>query len=175
MLPGCECRRSLSVSGLAPRALFSASPATCGPARLNAAPAWCIATAWTGADGSGVTGSGRWRCSGCRPGSRRRRRCGSGRMRSRRGRPGPWLAAMAMEGLSLAPLVPCGLPLALGCRRLWRLGYRRGAWIAGIALGATTVMVALPAGLLGPLAIAACAVALGVPVWLAWWWLAWRG
>ena len=41
---------------------------------------------------------------------------------------GPWLAAMAMEGLSLAPLVPCGLPLALG-----------------------------------------------VPVWLAWWWLAWKG
>jgi len=84
------------------------------------------------------------------------------------GTPGPWRAAMAMEGVSLAPLVPCGLPLALGCRRLWRLGYRRGAWIAGIALGAATVVAALPAGLLGPLAIAVCAVALGVPVWLAW-------
>ena len=82
---------------------------------------------------------------------------------------------MATEGLSLAPLVPCGLPLALGCRRLWRLGYRRGAWIAGISLGAVTVAAALPAGLLGPLAIAVCAVALGAPVWLAWWWLAWRG
>ena len=41
------------------------------------------------------------------------------------GAPGPWLATMAVEGLSLAALVPCGLPLALGCRRLWRLGYRR--------------------------------------------------
>ena len=37
---------------------------------------------------------------------------------------GPWLAAMAVEGASLAPFVACGLPLALGCRRLWRLGYR---------------------------------------------------
>ena len=91
------------------------------------------------------------------------------------GTPGPWLAAMAMEGLSLAPLVPCGLPLALGCRRLWRLGYRRAAWAAGVTLGALTVVAALPAGLLGPLAIAVCAVALCVPVWIAWWWLAWRG
>ncbi|MDE0407548.1 MAG: hypothetical protein OXN81_06765, partial [Alphaproteobacteria bacterium] len=80
---------------------------------------------------------------------------------------GPWLAKMAMEGLTLAPFVPCGLPLALGCRRLWRLGYRRGAWTAGVALGVVTVAVRLPAGLLGP-------VAIGVPVWLAWWWLAWR-
>ncbi|MDE0048422.1 MAG: hypothetical protein OXO52_01450 [Rhodospirillales bacterium] len=91
------------------------------------------------------------------------------------GTPGPWLAAMAMEGLSLAPLVPCGLPLALGCRRLWRLGCRRGAWLAGVALGAVTVPVAVFAGLLGPLAIAVCAVALSLPVWIAWWWLAWRG
>ena len=88
---------------------------------------------------------------------------------------GPWLATMAMERLSLAPFVPCGLPLALGCRRLWRLGYRRGAWTAGLAFGAGTVMAALPAGLLGSLAIAVCAVALGVPVWIAWWWLAWKG
>ncbi len=91
------------------------------------------------------------------------------------GAPGPWLAAMAMEEVLLAPLVPCGLPLALGCRRLWRLGYRRGAWTAGIALGTATVMAALPAGLLGRVAIAVWAVALGAPVWLAWWLLAWRG
>ena len=87
------------------------------------------------------------------------------------GSPGPWLATMAMKGLSLAPLVACGLPVALGCRRLWRLGYRRGAWTAGVVLGAVT----LPAGLLGPVAIAVCAVAVGLPVWFAWWWLAWRG
>ena len=91
------------------------------------------------------------------------------------GTPESWLAAMAMEGLSLAPLVPCGLPLALGCRRLWRLGYRRGAWIAGVTLGAVTVMVTLPAGLLGPLAIAALAVVISVPVWIVWWWLARTG
>ena len=91
------------------------------------------------------------------------------------GTPGPWLATMAMEGLSLALLVPCGLPLALGCRRLWRLGYRRGAWMAGIGLGAVTIPVAGFAGLLGPVAIAVGGVALGVPVWIAWWWLAWRG
>ena len=58
------------------------------------------------------------------------------------GTPGPWLAAMAMEGLSLAPL-------ALGCRRLWRLSYRRGAWIAGVALAVLTVAAALSAGCSG--------------------------
>ncbi len=88
---------------------------------------------------------------------------------------GPWLAAMAMEGLSLAPLVPCGLPLALGCRRLWRLGYRRAAWMAGFGLGITTIPVAVFAGLLGPLALTAGAVVLGLPVWMAWWWLVRRG
>ena len=88
---------------------------------------------------------------------------------------GPWLAAMAMEGLSLAPLVPCGLPLALGCRRIWRLGYRRAAWTGGVGLGAITIPVTVFAGLLGPPAIAVCAIALGVPVWFAWWRLAWKG
>ena len=88
---------------------------------------------------------------------------------------GPWLAAMAMGGLSLAPLVPCGLPLALGCRRLWRLGYRRGAWMTGVGLGAMTIPVAVFAGLLGPLAIVVGAVVLSLPVWMAWWWLVRRG
>ena len=46
--------------------------------------------------------------------------------------------AMAALG-SLAVAVPCGLPLALGCRRLWRLGYRRVTWLAGIVLGVVTV------------------------------------
>ena len=36
-----------------------------------------------------------------------------------------------------------------------------------------TLAVTLPAGLLGPVAIAACAIAIGVPVWIAWWWPAW--
>ncbi len=89
------------------------------------------------------------------------------------GRLGPQLATMAMQGLSVAPFALCGLPLALGCRRLWRLGYRRGAWIAGVALGAATVAVTLPAGLLGPAAVAVCAVLVGLPAWIVWWWLVW--
>ena len=90
------------------------------------------------------------------------------------GRLGPWLAEMAMEGLSLAPFALGGLPLALGCWRLRRLGYRRGAWTAGVGLGAVTVAATLPAGLLGPVAIAVCAVAVALPVWIAWCWLARR-
>ncbi len=69
--------------------------------------------------------------------------------------------------LSLAPVAFCGLPLALACRRLWRLGYRRGAWAAGAGLGAATAAAALPAGLLGPLAIAVAAALLSLPAWIA--------
>ena len=55
-------------------------------------------------------------------------------------------------------------------------GYRRGAWWAGIALGAVTVAAALTAGLLGPVAVAAYAVVLSLPpVWIAWRWLVRRG
>ena len=46
--------------------------------------------------------------------------------------PGAWFAMAAHTVFSLAVVAPCGLPLALGCRRLWRLGYRQGAWWAGI-------------------------------------------
>ena len=77
--------------------------------------------------------------------------------------------------VSLAVLAPCGLPLALGRRRLWRLGYRRGARWAGIALGAVTVAASVFAGLHGPVAIAVCAVVFSVPAWAAWWWLAHNG
>ena len=89
--------------------------------------------------------------------------------------PGMWLATVPMMAGSLVPVAPCGLPLALGCRWLWRLGYRRGAWLAGVVLGAVTVAASLVAGLLGPLAIAVYAVVLSAPVWLAWYWLARRG
>ena len=68
---------------------------------------------------------------------------------------------------SLAVAVPCGLPLALGCRRLRRLGYRRAAWAAGITLGVLTVWAAVVAGLLGPMAIAVSAAVLSLPVWIA--------
>ena len=86
---------------------------------------------------------------------------------------GPTTALTAAGSLVL--IAPCGLPLALACRRLWRLGYRRGAWWAGIALGAVTVAAALTAGLLGPVAVAAYAVVLSLPVWIAWRWLVRRG
>ena len=89
--------------------------------------------------------------------------------------PDIWSAAALMANASLAVLVPCGLPLALGCRRLWRLGYRSGAWSVGIALGAVTVAVSVAAGLLGPEAVAVCATVLSLPVWAAWWWLAHNG
>ena len=88
---------------------------------------------------------------------------------------GLWLASVVAMAGSLALVAPCGLPLALGCRRVWRLGYRRGAWLAGIGLGGVTVAASLVAGLLGPVAIAIYAVVLSVPVWLAWLWLVRRG
>ena len=89
--------------------------------------------------------------------------------------PGMSLATVLMMAGSLVLVAPCGLPLALGCRRLRRLGYRRGAWLAGVVLGAVTVAASLVAGLLGPLAIAVYAVVLSAPVWLSWYWLARRG
>ena len=90
------------------------------------------------------------------------------------GDPHMWPSLLMSAG-SLAPAVPCGLPLALGCRRLWRLGYRRGAWLTGIGLGAVTIVASVVAGLLGPVAIAVCAIVLSLPVWGAWWWLVRRG
>ena len=81
-----------------------------------------------------------------------------------------WPAVLTAAG-SLLPVAPCGLPLALGCRRLWRLRYRRTAWTAGIGLGVATVAASLVAGLLGPVAIAIYAIVLSLPVWGAWWWL----
>ena len=85
-----------------------------------------------------------------------------------------WVTMAVMALQSLIFVAPCGLPLALGCRWLWRLGYRRGAWWAGIGLGAITVATTLVAGLLGPLAIAIYAVVVSLPVWIASWWLARR-
>ena len=41
-------------------------------------------------------------------------------------------------------IIPFGyisLPPALLCRQLWRLGYRRSAWIAGLAVAIATVFV----------------------------------
>ena len=69
---------------------------------------------------------------------------------------------------SAASLAPCGLPLALACRQIWCLGWRRAAWVTWAGLGAVTAP--LVAGLPGPLWIAACAVLLSLPAWVVWWW-----
>ena len=90
--------------------------------------------------------------------------------------PGPdpnmGLMMMVMAGPSLIIVAPCGLPLALGCRRLWWLGHRRTAWATAIGLGTATVAASVLAGLLGPIAIAIYAAVLSLPVWIAALWLA---
>ena len=88
--------------------------------------------------------------------------------------PGELATMIPFLVVSLLPASLCGLPLALGCRRIWRLGHRRSAWAAGIALGLVSVLAALVAGLLGPVAIAVVSVVLSLPVWIAAWLLARR-
>ena len=42
------------------------------------------------------------------------------------------LKMVPMMVMSLVPVAPCGLQLALGCRRKWKLGYRRISLGGGI-------------------------------------------
>ena len=86
-----------------------------------------------------------------------------------------WLPMVMAAAPSLVFVAPCGLALALACRRLWWLGFHHTAWGVGAGLGAITVAVSLLAGLLGPLAIVVAAVVLSLPVWIAALWLARRG
>ena len=75
---------------------------------------------------------------------------------------------MLLGGLaSLIFVAPCGLPLALACRRLWQFGHREAAWATMVGLGILTVWATLLAGLLGPIAIAVYAIILSLPVWIA--------
>lgn len=67
-----------------------------------------------------------------------------------------------LAGLLLA--APLGLPLALSCRRLARLGYSGGACMAWAVLGACVA-----AGLLGPLPPGVQALLAPLPVWAAVW------
>ena len=41
--------------------------------------------------------------------------------------PEAWLLTVVLMAAFLVVVAPCGLPLALGCRRLWRLDYRCAA------------------------------------------------
>ncbi len=68
--------------------------------------------------------------------------------------------------LSLAVTAPCGLPLALAFRGIWRTGSTRAAWTSFAILAPTTSFAALFAGLLGPVAIAIYAGVLSVPAWI---------
>ena len=72
-----------------------------------------------------------------------------------------------MMASSLIVVAPAGLPLALACRQLRRLGYVRATWAAIAVLAPATVAASLLAGLLGPVAIAIYAVLLSLPVWIA--------
>ena len=76
-------------------------------------------------------------------------------------------ADLVPAAMSLLICAPLGLPLPLACRWLHRKGYPRTAWATMIVLGLVTVVVALFAGLLGPIAIAIGAVLLSLPVWIA--------
>ena len=68
--------------------------------------------------------------------------------------------------LSLIPVAPCGLPLALAWRQIRRLGHREAAWAAAAVLAPLTAFATLFAGLLGPVAIAAYALVLSAPAWI---------
>jgi len=76
------------------------------------------------------------------------------------------LMAGVMMVQSLIPVAVCGLPLALACRRVWRLDYRRTAWSMGIGLGAVTTLATVFAGLLGPVAILIAALLSSGPAWV---------
>ena len=66
--------------------------------------------------------------------------------------------------VELTLAAPCGIPLALACRRMSRLGYPGPALLAWLALG-----VAAVAGLLGQVAVGFQALLVSLPVWpVAW-------
>lgn len=68
--------------------------------------------------------------------------------------------------LSLVVTAPCGLPLALACFKLWRIGHPGTAWTAFAVLAPVTAVASLFAGLLGPVAIAIYALVISGPTWI---------
>lgn len=76
------------------------------------------------------------------------------------------LMSMPAAVLSLIPVVPCGLPLALAWRKIRRLGHTEAAWASVAVLAPLTAFATLFAGLLGPIAIAVYAAVLSVPAWV---------
>ena len=49
-----------------------------------------------------------------------------------------WVRLVPMFVIALFVFSPAGLAVALPCRQLWRLGYRRAAWITGAAAALTS-------------------------------------
>ena len=80
---------------------------------------------------------------------------------------GTELPVEPLAWLTLVAIAPCGLPLALACRRLRLRGYPRAAWAAFAVLAPATIASSLFAGLFGPLAIAIYAAVISMPVWIA--------
>ncbi len=78
----------------------------------------------------------------------------------------PGFPELVPGAAGLLLLAVCGLPLALGCRKLDRLGYRRSAWLAGMTMGTITVFAAQVGGLLGPMWVAVHTAILGAAVWI---------
>ena len=70
----------------------------------------------------------------------------------------------ALPGLVV--VAPFGLPLALAWRAQRKAGHPVSAWLTFIVLAPAAVVTSLFAGLLGPLAIAVCAVASSLPAWV---------
>ncbi len=66
--------------------------------------------------------------------------------------------------VELTAVAPCGIPLALACKRLARSGYPGPALLAWVSLGVVSV-----AGFFGPLPAGVQAVLVSLPVWLAAW------
>lgn len=88
-----------------------------------------------------------------------------------RGMPWPvgssaWLSFLAMAVATAPVTAPCGLPLALACLGLQRIGYPGTAWAAFAVLAPATAVASLFAGLLGPVAIAIYALVISVPAWI---------
>ena len=66
----------------------------------------------------------------------------------------------------LAGLAPAGLPLALACGGMWRRGHGVAAWAVAAVLVPAVAAGSVAVDLLGPVAVAACAVAASLPAWL---------
>lgn len=59
-----------------------------------------------------------------------------------------WVRLVPVFTIALFVFSPAGVAVALPCRQLWHLGYKRAAWIAGAAAAFATAALLSPA--MGP-------------------------